>query len=75
LCVFNVFVNHGGHWGNTAQALAQWRHPVASIEAWDVLHWAMRPALYRCIRMVIKITSTFPAFFVVLNSVVASNLR
>jgi hypothetical protein len=30
---------------------------------------------YRRIRMVIEITSTFPAFFVVVNSVVANNLR
>jgi hypothetical protein len=75
LCVFNVFVNYGGRWGNMAQALAQWRHPVASSKARVVLHWAMRPALYRCIRMVIKITSTFPAFFLVVNSVVTNNLR
>jgi hypothetical protein len=75
LCVFNVFVNHGGRWGNTVQALARWRHSVASSVAQDVLHWAMRPASYRRIRMVIKITSTFPAFFVVVDSVVANNLR
>jgi hypothetical protein len=75
LCVFNVFVDHGGRWGNTAQALARWRHLVALHEATDVLHWAMCPALYRRIRMVIEITSTFPAFFVVVDSVVANNLR
>jgi hypothetical protein len=75
LCVFNVFGDYGSHWGNTAQALTQWRHPVASSEARDVLHWAMHPTLYRCIRMVIEITSTFPAFFVLVNSVVANNLR
>jgi hypothetical protein len=62
LCVFNVFVDHGGRLGNTTQALAQWQHPVASSEARDVLHLAMRPALYHPIRMVIKITSMFPAF-------------
>jgi hypothetical protein len=44
------------------QALAQWQHPVASSEAWDVIHWAMCPTSYRRIHMVIKITSTFPAF-------------
>jgi hypothetical protein len=75
LCVFNVFVDHGGHWGNTAQALARWQHPVASSEARDVLHWAMCPSLYHRIRMVIEITSTFPAFFVVVNSIVPNNLR
>jgi hypothetical protein len=31
---------------------------VASSEAQDVLHWAMRPTSYRRIHMVIKITST-----------------
>jgi hypothetical protein len=75
LCVFNVFINHGSLWGNTAQALAQWQHPVASSEARDVLHWAMRPASYRRIRMLIKITSTFPAFFIVVDSIVAHNHR
>ncbi len=45
-----------------AQALAQWRHPVASSEALDVLHWAMFPALYRCIAMAIEIVTDLPAF-------------
>jgi hypothetical protein len=44
------------------QAFAQWWYSGASSEAWDVLHQAMHPALYRHICMVIKITSTFPAF-------------
>jgi hypothetical protein len=74
-CVFNVFVDHGNHWGNSAQALAQWRHPVASSAARDVLHWAMRLASYRCIDMLIEITSTSPAFFAVINSVVTLNRR
>jgi hypothetical protein len=75
LCVFNVFVNHGGCWGSTAQAFARWWHLVALHEATDVLHWAMRPALYRRIHMVIEITSTFPEFFVVVDSVETNNLR
>jgi hypothetical protein len=75
LCVFDVFVDHGDRWGNTAQALAQWQHPVASSEAQDVLCWAMCPASYRCICMVIEITSTFPAFFIFVDSVVANKLR
>jgi hypothetical protein len=62
LCVFRIFIDHGSRWGDTVQALAQWQHPVASSEAQDVLHCVMRPASYRRIRMVIKITSTFPAF-------------
>ncbi len=34
--------------------LAQWRQPVASIEALDLLHWAMRAVTYRRIAMPIK---------------------
>jgi hypothetical protein len=68
-------MDHGGRWGNTAQALARWRHSVAFSEAQDVLHWEMHPASYRRISLVIKTTSTFPAFFVVIDSVVTNNLR
>jgi hypothetical protein len=50
----------GGHRANAVQALAQWRHPVASSKAWDVLHQAMRPASYHRIRMAIKIASNLP---------------
>jgi len=53
-----------GSRGDTAQALARWRHPVASSEALDVLHREMRPALHRCIRMIIEIVVDLPAFFV-----------
>jgi hypothetical protein len=49
--------------GDTAQALAQWRHPVASSEALDVLYQAMRPASYRCIAMAIEIAIDLPAIF------------
>jgi hypothetical protein len=62
LCRFNEFVDHGDRRGDTAQALAQWQHPVASSEALDVLYQAMRPALYRCIAMAIKIASDLPSF-------------
>jgi len=55
-------VDHGGRRGNAMRALAQWRHPVASSEALDVLHWEIRPASYRRIRMAIKIASNLPAF-------------
>ena len=59
MCFVSVFflfeiVDHGGSWGNTAQALAQWRHLVALHEAMDALHWAKHPALHRPIRMVSK---------------------
>jgi hypothetical protein len=65
----------GGYWGNAVQALARWWHPVASNKARDVLHWAMCPALYHRIRMVIKIASNFPAFFAVVDFLFAHNRR
>jgi hypothetical protein len=64
LCVLFEFVDHGGRRGDTAQALARWRHPVASSEALDVLYRAMCPASYRCITMAIEIVVDLPAFFV-----------
>jgi hypothetical protein len=66
--LFNKFIDHGGHRGDTAQAIAQWLHPVALSEAPDVIHRAMRPASYRLTRMAIKIASNLPAFFVVVDS-------
>jgi hypothetical protein len=64
LCVLFEFVDHGGRWGDTTQALARWLHPVASSEAPDVIHRAMRPASYHCIAMAIEIVVDLPAFFV-----------
>jgi hypothetical protein len=63
LYVLFEIVNHGGRRGNTSQALSRWRHPVASSEALNVLHRAMRPASYRCIAMAIEIASNLSAFF------------
>jgi hypothetical protein len=62
LCLLVFFVSfevvdYGGCRGNTAWALAQWRHLVALHEATDALHWAMRPASHRRICMAIKIAS------------------
>jgi len=74
LCVLFEFVDHGGRRGDTAQALARWWHPVASIEALDVLHRAMRPALYRCIAMAIEIVVDLPAFVVSLISLLATTI-
>jgi hypothetical protein len=74
LCVLFKFVNHGSRWGNTAQALARWQHPVAPSEALDVLYQTMRPALYRRIRMAIKIASNLPAFVVVADSLLTTNI-
>jgi hypothetical protein len=62
LCCFNEFVHLGGSRGDTTQALAQWRHPVASKVALDVLYQAMCPASYRCIAMAIEIASDLPSF-------------
>jgi hypothetical protein len=43
--------------------LAQWQHPVASSQALDLFHWAMRAVTYRRIAMAIK-TATFLGVFV-----------
>jgi hypothetical protein len=74
LCCFNEFVDHGGRWGDTAQALARWLHPVALSEAPDVINRAMRPASYRLTRMAIKIASDSPAFFVVVDSLLPTKI-
>jgi hypothetical protein len=74
LCVSFEFVDHGGRRGDTAQALNQWRHPVASSEALDVLHRAMRPASYRRIRMAIEIANDLPAFFVVVYTLLPTTI-
>jgi hypothetical protein len=67
LCVLFEFFDHGGRWGNTTQALTQWRHPVASSEALDMLHRAMCPVSYHYIAMAIEITINLPAFFVAVD--------
>jgi hypothetical protein len=68
-CVLLVFIvfstyfdDHGGRRGDTAQALARWRHPVASSVALDVLHQAMHIVLDRCIAVAIEMVSNSPAF-------------
>jgi hypothetical protein len=40
---------------------------MASSEALDVIHRAMRPASYHCIAMAIEITIDSPAFFVAVD--------
>ncbi len=42
--------------------LTQWRRPVASSEALDLLHWAMCVVTYRCIAMAIKTASKVRVF-------------
>jgi len=67
-------VDHSGHRGNAMRALTQWWHPVASSEALDVLHQAIRPASYRRIRMAIEIVVDLPECFVALISLLATIL-
>jgi hypothetical protein len=67
-------VDHGDRRGNAMQALAQWRHPLASREALIVLHRVMRPALHRRIRMVVEIVVDLPAFFVASISLLATTM-
>ena len=50
------------------QALAQWQRPLASSEALVVLHWAMRPALHRRIRMVVEIVVNLPISLLAINT-------
>jgi hypothetical protein len=66
--------DHGGRCGDAMRALAQWRHPVASSEALDVLHWVIRPALYRRICMAIEIVVDLPELSVALISLSATIL-
>ena len=73
LSCFNKFADHGGRQGNTAQALAQCWHPVASSEALGMLYWEMRPTSYYCIAMAIEIASDFTFIFVVADLIVAHN--
>jgi hypothetical protein len=76
-CVFFYADNddHGSRQGNTARALTQWQHLVASCEATDALHWAMFIALFRPGSMAIKLTVEFFYIFYILdNSVARKNI-
>ena len=74
MLVFPVkIVGHGRRQGNTAQALAQWQHLVASSVALDVRHWVMHITLYQCSAMANEKANNLPAFFVVINSGVTHN--
>jgi hypothetical protein len=78
-CVLLLFfvlfkiVNYGGRQGNTARALARWRHLVALHEAMDVLHWVMHIAPYCPGGMGINIIVNLPAFSVIVDPIVAHN--
>ncbi len=47
----------GGCWGNMEQVVAQWRCPVASGVALDMLNWAMRFVLHRRTAMAIEMAN------------------
>jgi hypothetical protein len=47
----------GGRWGNTEQVVAQWRHPLASRVALNMLHWVMCFVLHRWTAMAIKMAN------------------
>jgi hypothetical protein len=71
-CVVSFkFLDHGG---DMVQALDQWWHPVSSSEALDVLHRAMHPVSCRHICMAIKIASNFPAFFIVVYTLLPTTI-
>jgi hypothetical protein len=75
-CVFSHANDddHGGRQGNTAQALAQWQHLVASYEATVALNQAMFITLYRPGGMVIKIAVEFGTFvYIIDNSATKKN--
>ena len=72
-CVFHQNLDNVGRQGNTAQTLAQWRHPVASSEALDVLYWAMCPTLHYQKPMVIKISPHFFALLILLLPITVAN--
>jgi len=59
--------DHGVRWGDTGQILTQWRRPVASHEALDVLHRAMHAVSHRRIRMAIETAREVGAFFSVID--------
>jgi hypothetical protein len=74
--VFLGFIPNRQPWrplGKYGTALTRWRHLVALHEALDALHWVMRIAPYCPGGMAIEIVINLPAFFVILDSIVAHN--
>jgi hypothetical protein len=57
--------DHGVRQGNTGQVIAQWRRPVASKVALDMLRWAMHSSLHRRIIMAVKWPMTEAHLFIV----------
>jgi hypothetical protein len=52
----------GGRWGDTQQVVAQWRRPVVSEVALDMLHWVMLSVLLRSTAVAIKMANNKAAF-------------
>ncbi len=59
--------------GDTEQVVAQWRHPVASQVALDMLHWAIQAALHPRVRMAIKMAQDGDAFVCSVDFVINPN--
>ncbi len=51
--------------------LAQWRRPMASIEALDLLHWEMCMVLYQCTATSIEMARKVGRFFFIISFAVA----
>jgi hypothetical protein len=66
--------DHGIRWSDMGRILAQWWRPGVSKVALDMLHWAMRSASHWRIVMAIKIIVNLPAYFVILDSMLAHNV-
>ena len=64
---YSKIVYHGVRQGNTGKIIKRWQYPVASRVALDLPHWTMCWALYRLIRMAIKMAGKVGAFFSVVN--------
>ena len=52
----------GGRRGDTERVVTQWRRPVASGIALDMLHWAMSHVSIQCLHMAIEMRSNGGAF-------------
>jgi hypothetical protein len=50
------------HWGNTEKVVAQWQHPVASMVALDMPHWAMPSVLPQRTAVAIEMAKDRGAF-------------
>jgi hypothetical protein len=68
-------MDHGGHQGNVARAIAecQWRDIVDSQEATNAFHWAMHIEPYCPGGMAIEIVTDLPFIFCLVDFVVGHN--